>query len=110
MKRRDFLRCTMVGVGGVLGLQAVATGSTATARNGYHVKSFELEELSIAQLQDLMERHKATAVSLVKKYQARIKAIDRGGPRLNSIIELNPDALAIAADLDKERIAKGPRG
>jgi len=100
----------MVGVGGVLGLQAVATGSTATARNGYHVKSFELEELSIAQLQDLMERHKATAVSLVKKYQARIKAIDRGGPRLNSIIELNPDALAIAADLDKERIAKGPRG
>src|SRR5436309_2102687 len=43
-------------------------------------------------------------------YLARIEAIDRNGPRLNSVIELNPDALAIAADLDRERASKGARG
>jgi amidase len=110
MKRRDFLRCTTIGVGSFLGLQAFTAGSTASARTASRVKAFELDELSIAQLQDLMQRRKATAVSLVKKYQARIKAIDRRGPRLNAVLELNPDALLIAADLDKERLAKGPRG
>src|SRR5204863_1241645 len=51
-----------------------------------------------------------SAVSLAKKYLGRIAEIDRRGPTLNSIIQLNPDALAIAAALDKERKAKGPRG
>jgi amidase len=66
--------------------------------------------MSIAQLQDLMAHGKASAVSLVKKYQARIEAIDRHGPRLNAVMELNPDALAIAAALDKERVSRGARG
>jgi amidase len=110
MKRRDFLRCSTVGLGSVLGLQPITSGSTATARSAHHVKSFELDELTIAQLQDLMERRQTSAVSLVKKYLARIDAIDRRGPRLNAVIELNPDALQIARDLDKERVTTGPRG
>ncbi|MCX7706735.1 MAG: amidase family protein, partial [Anaerolineae bacterium] len=51
-----------------------------------------------------------TAVALVENYLARIEAIDRAGPRLNSVIEVNPDALEIAAALDRERAERGPRG
>ena len=51
-----------------------------------------------------------TAHTLVESYLARIVAIDRNGPRLNSVIEINPDALEIADALDKERREKGPRG
>jgi amidase len=73
------------------------------------VKSFGIEELTIAQLQERIDRGQASAVSLTKKYLARIAAIDRRGPRLNAVIELNPDALSIASELDKERLAKGRR-
>ncbi len=51
-----------------------------------------------------------TSRSLVEKYTARIEEIDKRGPAVNSILELNPDALAIADALDQERKAKGPRG
>jgi amidase len=51
-----------------------------------------------------------TSVDLCKAYLHRIQQIDRSGPSLNSVIEINPDALSIAADLDRERAAKGPRG
>src|SRR5207247_3978657 len=47
---------------------------------------------------------------LTAQYLARIKAMDKAGPRINAVIEVNPDALAIAAALDKERKRKGPRG
>src|SRR5206468_6080045 len=52
----------------------------------------------------------ASAVSLTKKYLARIEEIDRHGPVLNSVLETNPDALSIAVALDAERKSKGPRG
>jgi len=84
------------------------------------VKPFELDEITIAQLQEGMKSGKFTARSLVEKYTARILEIDKPeldkpgtdkrGPALNSIIELNPDAPAIADALDRERKAKGPRG
>lgn len=74
------------------------------------VKKFELDEITIADLQKGMISGKYTARSIAEKYIARISEIDKKGPALNSIIELNPDALAIAAGLDKERKAKGPRG
>jgi amidase len=57
-----------------------------------------------------MNSGKFTARSLVEKYTARIDEIDKHGPAINSIIELNPDALSIADTLDQERKAKGPRG
>lgn len=53
---------------------------------------------------------KDSAVARTEHYLARIAAIDRSGPRLNSVIEVNPGALAIAAALDRERAKKGPRG
>src|ERR1019366_2257807 len=47
---------------------------------------------------------------LVEMYLSRIEAIDRHGPSLNAVIEINPDAAAIADQMDAERKAKGPRG
>ncbi|HEY1913209.1 MAG TPA: amidase, partial [Vicinamibacterales bacterium] len=70
----------------------------------------ELEEATVADLQQRMQSGQETARSLVEKYTARIEAIDRGGPSLHSIIELNPEALAIADSLDAERKSRGPRG
>jgi len=74
------------------------------------VKPFELDEITIAQLQDGMKSGKFTARSIAEKYLARIDAIDKNGPAIRSVIETNPDAVAIAEALDKERKAKGPRG
>jgi amidase len=74
------------------------------------VKPFELDEVTISELQDGMRSGKFTARSLVEKYTARIDEIDKRAPAVNAIIELNPDAFAIADALDEERRAKGPCG
>ncbi|HEU5198626.1 MAG TPA: amidase [Ktedonobacterales bacterium] len=70
----------------------------------------DLVEVTIAELQSWMASGKTTARELVNLYQQRIDAIDRHGPKVNSVLELNPDAEAIAAALDEERRKKGPRG
>ena len=70
----------------------------------------ELEEATVAELQQRMTSGQETARSLAEGYLARIAALDRAGPALRSVIELNPDALAIADALDRERREKGPRG
>jgi amidase len=72
--------------------------------------TFELEEATVGDLQKRMTAGSLTAHALTQRYLERIAAIDKHGPALNAIIELNPDALAIAAALDAERKAKGPRG
>jgi amidase len=72
--------------------------------------TFDLEEATIADLQQRMRSGQDTARSLVEKYLARIDAIDRQGPTLKSVLELNPDALSTADQLDAERRARGPRG
>lgn len=74
------------------------------------VKFFELDEVTIMALQEGMKSGKFTARDITEKYLARINAIDKQGPAINSMIEINPDALSIADNLDKERKAKGPRG
>ncbi|MGA2738622.1 MAG: amidase [Bryobacteraceae bacterium] len=71
---------------------------------------FELEETTVADLQKRMTAGSLTASALTQRYLDRIAAIDKRGPALNAVIELNPDALSIAAALDAERKAKGPRG
>jgi amidase len=74
------------------------------------VKPFELDEVTIPELQDGMKSGKFTARALAEKYSARIDEVDKRGPAINTIIELNPDAFTIADALDQERKAKGPRG
>lgn len=72
--------------------------------------AFDVTEKSVAELQAAMASGKTSAQQLVRLYLARIAAVDRAGPKLNAVIELNPDAMAIATALDAERKAKGPRG
>ncbi|GAA3924637.1 amidase [Hymenobacter algoricola] len=73
-------------------------------------KVFELSEATVAQLQEKMQSGQATARSLAELYLGRIRAIDQAGPKLNSVIELNPDALTLADALDQERKAGKVRG
>jgi amidase len=70
---------------------------------------FELEETTIASLQSGLTSGKFTARGLTERYFTRIEAIDKHGPAVNAVIEINPDALPIADRLDKERLSKGPR-
>jgi len=71
---------------------------------------FALEELTIAELQERMRAGKLSARSITKLYLARIAQNDKRGPSVNAIIEINPDALAIADSLDKERRRNRVRG
>jgi len=67
-------------------------------------------ETSVAALHDQFQRGEISSEELVEWYVRRIEMIDRSGPRLNSIIEVNPDALDISRSLDAEWKASGPRG
>jgi amidase len=110
--RRGFLKTGLTG-GAAAAILPAFKGldkAVATTVPPAEIQSSELDELSIAELQDGMKSGKYTARSLVQKYLDRIEAIDRQGPALHSIIELNPDALDIADALDKERNDKGVRG
>ena len=71
---------------------------------------FELDEATITDLQQQMQAGRASARSIAEQYIARIEAVDRSGPSLHSVIEVNPDALAIADQLDAERRAGRVRG
>jgi amidase len=72
--------------------------------------SFALEELTIDDLQSRMKSGGETSASLTRQYLDRIDAIDQRGPAINAVIELNPDAMSIAAQLDAERKAGRVRG
>lgn len=103
--RRQFLQSTAVA-----GVAAALSPALAQAAQNAapEVPAFELDELPVRELQQGMSSGKFTARSLTEKYLARIDAIDKR--TINSVIEVNPEALAIAEQLDRERQAKGPRG
>ena len=69
-----------------------------------------MQEWTITELQEKMQSGEMTSHQIVEMYLERIDGIDKDGPELNSIIELNPDALAIANALDTERSAGQVRG
>src|SRR6266511_4883057 len=97
LTRRSFLEYSTA-----TGLAAVAGGRRAAHPA---IQTFELEEATIAQLQDGMRAGRYTARSLCEAYLGRIEALDRAGPALRAVIETNPEALAIADRLDAERKA-----
>jgi amidase len=72
--------------------------------------SFELSELTIDDLRRGLDSGEFTSRSLVEKYLDRIEAIDRHGPTLKSVIELNPDAIELAEQADRERRIKNVQG
>jgi amidase len=97
-------------LGGVSAALLPALADARVLPSVENVKPFDLDEVTIADLQAGLASGKLTARSLTKKYLSRIEEIDKSGPMLNAVIEINPDALAIADALDKERNEKGPRG
>ncbi len=111
-QRRRFLQASLLGGVSAAVLPALAGAGelAAPAAAAPEIRPFELDEATVTDLQAGIDSGKFTARSLAEKYLARIEEIDRRGPGVNSVIEVNPDALAIADSLDKERKEKGGRG
>ncbi|MGI4717408.1 MAG: amidase [Janthinobacterium lividum] len=105
MDRRDFVRLGVtagVAAGAAAGMVAGAQAATPDAAG--------ILDAGVREQQARMAAGKLSSKSLVQQYLARIAAIDKAGPRLNSVIETNPDALRIAEEMDRERGAGKVRG
>lgn len=100
--RRQFLSSTFQST-------SVAILSNSISRHT-QMKSFQLDEATIKELQCGMQSGKYSAHAIAEMYLSRIDEIDKNGPQINSVIELNPDALSIAKQLDQERQAGKIRG
>ncbi|HTO88419.1 MAG TPA: amidase [Thermoanaerobaculia bacterium] len=110
--RRTLFRYGVAGAGAVAvaGPMARSASAASLSPEAAPDQPFELEEVSIAELRKRLESGQETARSLTEKYTARIEAADRRGPTLRAVLEINPDALAIAETLDQERKAGKTRG
>ena len=115
MKRRSFLTTATLASAGLTTL--LVTGCTSsTKKNEDSVpvedskEAFELDEETIGSLREKLTSGKYTSEQLVQLYLKRIEAIDKNGPQLNSVIEINPDAVTIAIAMDKELKAGKSRG
>jgi amidase len=113
INRRDFLRYTAIG-GTLAAAGPLACGTPAPAPPSQGAAAaptaFELEEWTVARLQDAMKTGRLTARAITERYLTRIEALDRQGPGLRSVIETNPDALSVADTCDEERKAGKVRG
>ena len=105
--RRNFLGYATLGTAVALARPMTSMAQTTAAAA---VPPFELDEITVAELQEGMTSGRWSARTIAEAYLIRIDAIDKRGPAINAIIELNPDSLSIADALDRERKAKGPRG
>ena len=117
MDRRDFVRLgavagTLALRGKPLAAESIAAGPTEARlrENRFSIAPFALDEATLADLQSAMASGRMTAHSVTQQYLDRIHALDRTGPMLRSVIEINPDALSIADTLDRERKAGRVRG
>ena len=89
VSRREFAELTSLAVVG-----ALFPGRAATPRSA---QAFAFEETTIAQLQDGMKSGRLSARGVAQAYLDRIAALDRKGPTLRAVLEINPEAIAIAA-------------
>lgn len=105
LDRRSFLGASLAG--GAVVLLGAQAASAAARKAG---PGAALDTASLAELQEGLQSGHWTSVQLTRHYLARIQALDRQGPRLNAVIELNPDALTLAEARDKERKEQGSRG
>jgi amidase len=107
VSRRSLLKSAAAGIAAAPAISAGRVLAVA-APDPAGAKSFEFEEATITDLRAKMQSGALTAQALTKAYLARIQELDKG--HINSVIELNPDAIAIAEKLDKERKANQARG
>jgi amidase len=103
-ERRDFLKLSLA-AGAAIGAQVPEAAAEAAAIN-----DFPLEEATLDQVQKAMAEGDLSAEGLAEAYLERIAALNARGPELRHVVEVNPEALAIAAALDEERAKKGARG
>ena len=113
--RRDFIKlggagAAAVAAGGVSGCAPGDSAQSGGEGEWWTTESFELEEASIQEQLDGMASGRWTAADLTEMYLDRIARMDREGPRLRSVIETNPEAMEIAAALDRERASGNLRG
>ncbi|MDQ2776250.1 MAG: amidase [Acidobacteriota bacterium] len=110
MQRREFLATTAF-AGTALTLSARQTVSPDAPADapGIQSSAFVLEETTVSDLRARMKKREITSEDIVELYLERIEQIDRQGPALRSVLEINPDALKIARTLDAEHRSKGPR-
>ncbi|MGZ3757018.1 MAG: amidase [Mucilaginibacter sp.] len=116
MHRRNFLKTGSLAGLTLTAVAAATTNLLAEPKNEKDAPSneaagkFTLKEVTIAELQQKMESRELTSRAIVEMYLKRIDELDEKGPKLNSVIELNPDSLAIADEMDRERKAGKVRG
>jgi len=108
MTRRDILRLAAAGGAGFI--SEVAIGSSPGNGPPTTIPAFEWEAAAIADMRAAITSGRATAASLTQAFLDRIAAIDKNGPSLNAVIELNPDAASIARELDDKRRSGAPLG
>jgi amidase len=101
MKRRSFLK-NSIATGTILSLNACDTPSGEGQKMNQTVDQFELKEINISRLIEGYEKGSLTSEKVTQLYLDRIEAVDKNGPALNSVIELNPDAITTARQLDDE--------
>ena len=109
MNRRKFLQ-RVAGAGAGTALTGCVTQQSYAPATAPKAAPFSLEEVTLAQLQKGFASGRLTSASVTREYLQRIHALDRRGPRLKSILEINPEAASIAGALDRERIAGKTRG
>src|ERR1700678_80925 len=107
MKRRSFLAAA---IAGAAASQTACQHVPASSASSSAVPSFELDEVSLADLAAGLEKRKWTSEGLVQLYLSRIDAVDKSGPQINSVLAVNPDALGTAGTLDQERKSGHVRG
>jgi amidase len=120
LSRRSLLKWSaMAGAGAsVAGSLAGAASAAAQSSGGSAAGAFDessvaptdLNDLTLQEMALMMRRNHLSSTELTEYYLQRIHSLDQRGPKVNSILELNPDAIEIAQALDKERRTKGPRG
>src|SRR6266404_812125 len=111
LNRRKFLQAGIVASAvAAVTRTSLARVSEPAAAEPISAQPFEFEEATIDELQQAMKSGKHTSHDITAAYLSRVQAIDKNGPAINSIIELNPEALEIADRLDKERRSGKVRG
>ncbi|AKD56182.1 amidase [Spirosoma radiotolerans] len=114
MNRRNFIKSSSVASVSAASLTVAAcnTPKKTSSENDTQpfTDEFELNELTIGDLQKKMQSGQASSATITQLYLDRIEAIDKNGPGLNAVIEVNPDALTMAKAMDEERKAGKNRG
>ena len=113
MQRRDFIASgAIAAISSTLAIscRSETNSNKTSAGTSDTLPEFELDEESISSLQEKMASGKYSSQQITQLYLDRISAIDKSGPMLNSVIEINPEALTIAKAMDDERKAGKLRG